>query len=93
MADWCERFIRFHGKRHPREMGVGEVGQFLDHLAQTERDPVRALAASRDAIALLDRDVLHIEIGDLPLPRPPRLLDQVRPVLRVRHYALRTEEC
>jgi site-specific recombinase XerD len=37
--------------------------------------------------------VLHIEIGDLPLPRPPRLLDQVRQVLRVRHYALRTEEC
>jgi integron integrase len=92
-ADWCERFIRFHGKRHPREMGVGEVGQFLDHLAQTESDPVRALAASRDAIALLYRDVLHIELGDLPLPRPPRLLDQVRQVLRVRHYALRIEEC
>jgi integron integrase len=93
VADWCERFLRFHGKRHPREIGVGEVGQFLDHLAQTESDPVRALAASRDAIALLYRDVLHIELGDLPLPRPPRLLDQVRQVLRVRHYALRTEEC
>ena len=86
-ADWCERFIRFHGKRHPRAMGVGEVGQFLDHLAQTERDPVCALAASRDAIALLYRDVLHIELGDLPLPRPPRLLDQVRQVLRVRRYS------
>ena len=85
MADRCERFIRFHGKRHPREMGAGEVGQFLDHLAQTERDPVRTLAASRDAIALLYRDVLHIEIGDWPLPRPPHLLDQVRQVLRVRH--------
>jgi hypothetical protein len=36
------------------------VGQFLQHLAQTESDPVRALAASRDAIALLYRDVLHI---------------------------------
>jgi hypothetical protein len=48
MADWCERFIRFHGKRHPPEMGVGEVGQFLDHLAQTERDPVRALFVTFD---------------------------------------------
>jgi hypothetical protein len=45
MAHWCERFIRYHGKRHPREMGIGEVGQFLEHLAQTESDPVRALAA------------------------------------------------
>jgi len=90
MADGCERFIRFHGKRHPCEMGVGEVGQFLDHLAQTERNPVRALAASRDALALLYRNVLHIELGDWPLPGPPRLLDQVRQVLRVGHYALRT---
>jgi hypothetical protein len=22
-ADWCLRFIRFHGKGHPRERGVG----------------------------------------------------------------------
>jgi integron integrase len=92
IADWCERFIRFHGKRHPRELGVGEVGQFLDHLASTERDPVRALAESRDAIALLYRDVLHRDLGPLPLPRPPRLLDQVRQVLRVRHYAVGTED-
>jgi hypothetical protein len=41
IAAWCERFIRFHGKRHPREMEIGEVGQFLYHLAQTESDAVR----------------------------------------------------
>ena len=23
IADWCERFIRFHSKRHAREMGIG----------------------------------------------------------------------
>ena len=31
--------------------------------------------------------------GELPLPRPPRLLDQVKQVMRVKHYAFRTEEC
>jgi site-specific recombinase XerD len=36
--------------------------------------------------------VLHLDLGELPLPRPPRLLDQVRQVLRVRHYALSTED-
>ena len=30
MADWCEQFIRFHGKRHPREMGIGQVAKFRD---------------------------------------------------------------
>jgi integron integrase len=93
MAQWTRRFILFHGKRHPREMGVAEVRQFLQALAQTEKDAVRVLAASRDALDFLYREVLHIDVGELPLPRPPRLLDQVRQVLRVGHYSIRTEEC
>jgi hypothetical protein len=32
-CDWIERFIRFYGKRHPREMAEEEVTQFLTHLA------------------------------------------------------------
>nr|WP_026938973.1 integron integrase [Holophaga foetida] len=32
-VDWARRFILFHGKRHPREMGAGEVEAFLTHLA------------------------------------------------------------
>jgi hypothetical protein len=32
-------------------------------------------------------------LGELPLPRPPQLLDQARQLLRVRRYALRTEDC
>jgi integron integrase len=30
---WMRRFIRFHGRRHPREMGAPEVQAFLTHLA------------------------------------------------------------
>jgi integron integrase len=92
-AAWTSRFILFHGKRHPRELGLPEIGQFLESIAQTDKDPVRVLAAGRDALAFLYRDVLHLDLGELPLPRPPRLLDQARQILRVRHYALRTEEC
>jgi integron integrase len=92
-SDWSRRFILFHGKRHPREMGLPEVSQFLESVARTDPDPVRALVASRDALEFLYREVLHLDLGDLPIPRPPRLLDQVRQILRLRHYALRTEEC
>ena len=92
-ADWSRRFILFHGKRHPGELGLPEVGQFLASIAHTEKDPLRALAASRAALDFLYREVLHLDLGELPQPRPPRLLDQVRQVLRVRHYARRTEEC
>ena len=30
---WVERFIRFHGIRHPNTMGTAQVEQFLTHLA------------------------------------------------------------
>jgi len=92
-TDCCRHFILFHGKRHPRDLGLAEVGQFLESVARTENDSVRAIAACRDALDFLYREVLHLNLGELPCPRPPRLLDQVRQVLRVRHHALRTETC
>lgn len=30
---WIKRFIFFHNKRHPAEMGEAEIGQFLSSLA------------------------------------------------------------
>jgi hypothetical protein len=35
--EWIRRFILFHQKRHPREMGAIEVGSFLSHLAVQRR--------------------------------------------------------
>ena len=32
-AGWIRRFILFHGKRHPAELGEAEVTAFLTHLA------------------------------------------------------------
>ncbi len=34
---WIRRFILFHGKKHPREMGTLEVELFLTHLAVGEK--------------------------------------------------------
>jgi integron integrase len=93
LADWARRFILFHGKRHPRDLGLTELGQFLDSVAATDKDPVPAIAAARDALDFLYRHLLRLDRGELPLPRPPRLLDQARQVLRVRHYAHSTEDC
>jgi hypothetical protein len=38
---WIKRFIFFHGKRHPKEMGAAEVSAFLSHLTVTD-DAARA---------------------------------------------------
>lgn len=93
MADYCRRYVLFHGKRHPRELGLAEVGQYLQHIAATEKNPVQALDAARNGLDFLYREVLHLALGELPLPRPPLLFDQIRQVMRVRHNSMRTEEC
>jgi integron integrase len=49
--DWCERFIRFHGIRHPNTMAEPEVNAFLTHLA-VERD-VAASTQNQALCALL----------------------------------------
>jgi hypothetical protein len=35
--EWIRRFILFHGKRHPRELGPAEVERFLSDLAVTRK--------------------------------------------------------
>ncbi|OGU37676.1 MAG: hypothetical protein A2315_14120 [Ignavibacteria bacterium RIFOXYB2_FULL_35_12] len=32
-VNWIKRFILFHNKRHPKDMGAEEVKQFLNYLA------------------------------------------------------------
>jgi Phage integrase, N-terminal SAM-like domain len=58
-ADWIRRFILYHNKRHPRELGLAEIGRFLNHVARQEKEPLAALDAARDALAMLYRDVLR----------------------------------
>ncbi len=92
-VSWARRFILFHGQRHPRELRVADIAQFLEHVAKTEKDPLRALDQAREALSFLYEHVLHVPIGELPIPEPPRLLDRLRRALRLRHYSPRTEIC
>jgi integron integrase len=61
--DWIRRFIIFHDKRHPKEMGKREVEAFLTHLAAE-----RKVAASTQNQALSALLFLYREVLELPLP-------------------------
>src|SRR4051794_27481070 len=50
-AAWARRFILYHGKRHPQEMGAAEINQFLTHLAV--QGPVAASTQNQALAALL----------------------------------------
>jgi hypothetical protein len=59
-ARWIRRFIWFHDKRHPQEMGAPEVEAFLTSLA-VERDvAVATQNLSLSAILFLYREMLEL---------------------------------
>jgi integron integrase len=60
---WIKRFIRFHGIRHPRDMGVQEVRQFLTSLAVEGRVAASTQSQALSAILFLYQQVLRQDIG------------------------------
>jgi integron integrase len=59
---WMRRFVRFHGFRHPREMGAAEVEAFLTDLAVTARVSASTQNQAMQALLFLYRQVLEIEL-------------------------------
>ncbi len=64
-AGWIRRFILYHGKRHPSEMGANEVVQFLTHLAVDGQVSGSTQNQALAAVLFLYGHVLKQEIGDL----------------------------
>lgn len=59
---WIRRYIRFHGKRHPREMGEPELTAFLSHLATVRRVSASTQNQALAGLLFLYRDVLRQEV-------------------------------
>ena len=62
---WIRRFILFHGKRHPREMGAPEVRAFLSHLATAEGVAGATQNQALNALVFLYREVLLRNLGEI----------------------------
>lgn len=60
--DWARRYILFHRKRHPKEMGADEVQSFLSYLAMERNVSASTQNQAKSALLFLYRDVLHIEL-------------------------------
>ena len=62
-TDWIRRFILFHGKRHPAEMGKSEVEAFLTHLAVSGNVAAPTQNQALSAVLFLYKAVLGQELG------------------------------
>ena len=63
---WAKRYILFHNKRHPAEMGIPDIEAFLTHLAQDENVAASTQNQAFNALLFLYRNVLHVEL-DAPI--------------------------
>ncbi len=59
---WIRRFILYHGKRHPSEMGEEEVTGFLSGLATKAGTSASTQNQALSAILFLYRDVIHRDL-------------------------------
>jgi len=62
-AGWIRRFVLFHGKRHPQEMGEAEVTAFLSHLATRRHVSASTQNQALSALLFLYRVVLGRDLG------------------------------
>ena len=77
---WIRRFILFHGKQHPAEMGAEEITRFLSSLATERHVSASTQNQALSAILFLYRYVLNQEVpwlDDLVRAKRPRRLPVV----------------
>lgn len=86
-VDWARRFILFHGKRHPKDIGSLEVTAFLSHLASERNVSASTQNQAKSALLFLYREVLDIELpwlDEVIAAKTPRRLPVVLTQTEVR---------
>ena len=63
--NFIKRFILFHNKRHPNEMGAAEITKFLTHLAVNGKVSASTQNQAFFSLLFLYRDVLRINLPNI----------------------------
>ncbi|MDD2390151.1 MAG: phage integrase N-terminal SAM-like domain-containing protein [Desulfobacterales bacterium] len=64
-VQWIRRYILFHNKRHPRDMGSTEINQFLTHLAVKGNVAASTQNQALSALLFLYKEILHQDTGSM----------------------------
>lgn len=85
---WVRWFVRFHGLRHPRQMGAAEVEGFLTWLANRHGASVSTHRQALSALVFLYKQVLGIDLPwlqEIGRPRVPKRLPVLMSRIEVQH--------
>jgi integron integrase len=91
---WIRRYILFHQKRHPIELGSGELSAFLSHLAVHGKVSASTQNQALNAILFAYREVLKIDlpwIDDVQRAKRPQHLPVVLTRQEVKHLLAQLE--
>lgn len=59
---WIRRYVRYHGKRHPSELGSAEIEAFLTALAVVDNVASATQNQAKAALLFLYREVLGVDL-------------------------------
>jgi len=82
-TDWIRRYLDFHGKKHPIEMGNREIRSFLTHLVMERNVSPSTQNQALHALLFLYREVLQIELPQIGAVERSRKLPRL-PVVMTR---------
>ena len=60
-AGWIKRYILFHGKQHPKDLGASDIEAFLTHLAVAGKVSASTQNLAKSSLLFLYREVLEIQ--------------------------------
>ncbi|CAH2030632.1 integron integrase [Trichlorobacter ammonificans] len=79
-VDWAKRFILYHNKRHPQEMGKQEIEAFLTWLARDRQVSASTQNQAKAALLFLYKEVLDMTLpwlGEVEQAKKPRKMPVV----------------
>ena len=71
-TSWIKRFIFYHEKRHPQDMGIPEIESFLTHLAVDLGVAPSTQNQALAALIFLYQEILHLPLDQDILPVPAK---------------------
>lgn len=75
-VNWIKKYILFHNKRHPKDLGSEEIKNFINHLAVEKHVSSSTQNQALNAILYLYKKILNKEIG---------FIDEINRAKRIKH--------
>lgn len=78
-VNWIKRYIHYHNKRHPNEMGTEEIGNFITSLAVDHNVSASTQNQALQGILYLYKNILKKDVG---------WINEIKRATRIKHLPL-----